>query len=238
METRRDDNVKKRKKITFEDDPRFARSLQRIWNKILHNHNPAPRTVLVSGSISGEGATTVAANLAMHVAMNSPGGVLLVDGDAKHPGVFNFFDIEDPGGHGDPGGLTGFLSGERTLESAVQSTDIPNLFLLGKGREEFHISPNGMEEKVDHLLDEARKTYDFIFFDSPPILEHPATAAISGRFDGALLIVQADRTIMSDVEKAFHEITGLGGKVIGSILNRKRRYLPKKMHGEYFGHDI
>ncbi len=224
--------MKKRKKRTFEDDPRFARSLQRIWNKIVHNHNPAPRTVLVTGSISGEGATTVAANLAMYVAMNSPGGVLLVDGDAKRPGIFNFFDIHEPGG------LTEFLSGEQPLEAAVHPSDIPNLFLLGRGREEFQVSPNGLEAKVDRLLEEARKMYDFVFFDSPPILEFPATAVMSGRFDGALLIIQADRTIMSDVEKAFHEITGLGGKVIGSILNRKKRYLPGKMHREYFGHDI
>ncbi|MCP4688817.1 MAG: CpsD/CapB family tyrosine-protein kinase [Desulfobacterales bacterium] len=224
--------MRKRKKRTFEDDPRFARSLQRIWNKILHNHNPAPRTVLLAGSISGEGATTVAANLAMFVAANSPGRVLLVDGDTKTPGIFNFFDIREPGG------LTDFLSGERPLDEAVHPTGVSNLFLLGKGREEFQLSPNGLEAKIDRLLEEARKTFDFVFFDSPPVLEIPGTAAVAGRFDGALLIIQADRTIMSDVEKAFHEITALGGKVIGSILNRKKRYLPGKMHRGYFGHDI
>lgn len=107
-------------------------------------------------------------------------------------------------------GLSNFLGGYvddyHTLIKPV--TDVPNLHVLPAGK----IPPNPTEllyeTKLDDLLKQVRREYDYIFIDCPP-LEIVADATIASRLaDMTIFVVRAEAlqlTALPDIQKYYDE---------------------------------
>ncbi len=193
--------------------------------------NP-PRTILVTSSLSGEGVTTVSVNLAKSIAEEHSGKILLIDGNIYNPSILNIFNLPDKSG------LYDFIYSNSSLHESVQSSSsISNLYIMGLGRTELESFTFEKMGDIKRLIEQSKKEFDFIIFDAPSILECSETPLITRYFDNILLIIQAHKTIIADVEKAKNEIVNAGGKIKGIILNRRKQYVPQKIHNKYFGHD-
>ncbi len=130
--------------------------------EFLRGQNPQS-IVTITSTISGEGKTFVAVNMAAIVAL-SKNKVCIVDMDMRKPKVHLAFDSEN-GNHG----VSTLLIGKSKLEDCIRETEIKNLNYIVAGP----IPPNPSElilnGNYEKLLNELKKKYDLIILDTPPI---------------------------------------------------------------------
>lgn len=170
------------------------------------------RRVVITSTVAGEGKTTVAINLAASIAATDY-TVLLIEADLRRPTLKNYFpDLKGPG-------LTEVLCRQASLETAVQTTDIPNLSVLLSGR----IPPNPSElvgsERMAVLLDKAATLAEIIIIDTPPSLPVTDAAALAPQTDGVILVVRAGRASAQKALDVAHGFERNGVRVLGVAVN-------------------
>lgn len=169
------------------------------------------KVIVVTSSVSGEGRSTMAANLA--VAMSEMGQrVLLIDGDLRHPLQQAIWELPNAAG------LSDVIMRQADVDRAVTPvTD--NLDVLPSGA----IPPNALalldSKRMASLLEEFSNNYNFIIIDSPPLLLVADALTLGKMSDGILLVVRpgAIDTASAVASKQLLEQSGLD--VLGLVVN-------------------
>jgi len=167
---------------------------------------------VITSSVSGEGKTTTAVNLALAMA-DSRARVLLVDADMRHPSVADTMGLE--GGVG----LTTILLGRASLSEVTQQWGGTTLDVLPAGE----IPPNPSEllgsAAMKELFEEFLAAYDFVIVDSPPIVPVVDPVLISRLVGGLLMVVSIDRSLKRDVATALKQLKTVDVPLSGFALN-------------------
>ena len=120
------------------------------------------KTVLITSSVSGEGKTFCAINIASVFALSKM-RTIVVGLDLRKPKIFGDFDIDNTIG------VVNYLIHEVSLNQIIQKTGVEYLDVITSGP----IPPNPSEllmgERIMELLSDLKKEYDYIILDSPPI---------------------------------------------------------------------
>jgi tyrosine-protein kinase Etk/Wzc len=120
------------------------------------------KVVAITSSISGEGKTFVAINLAGIIAFAGK-KVIVLDLDMRKPKIHIGFDA--PNTHG----MSTILIGKDNFEDCIQKSSLPNLQFITAGP----IPPNPAEliisQRMDETIEVLKKMYDIIIIDNPPI---------------------------------------------------------------------
>lgn len=139
----------------------LAESLRNIRTNI-NFINAKTKTIAVSSSISGEGKTFVALNLAGILALSDK-KVVLLDLDLRKPKVHLGL------GKQNEMGISNVIIGNITLEEVILPTEIDNLDFISAGS----IPPNPSElilsEAFNNILNKLKDSYDIVVIDSPPV---------------------------------------------------------------------
>lgn len=174
------------------------------------------RTLIVTSAGLGEGKTTTTANLGVVMAQQGK-RVLIIDADLRRPTMHSAFKV------GNVAGLTNVLIRQRSLEEAVQLTEIETLDVLTSGP----IPPNPAEllssEAMKELMELALDKYDLILFDSPPILAVTDAQILSNSCDGVVLVVSSGKTKKEMGQKAIELLTSAKAKLLGVVINNKKQ---------------
>lgn len=170
------------------------------------------KTLLVTSSVPQEGKSTVTANLGIAFAQKG-NTVLIIDADLRLPKQHKVFEVElTPG-------LTDVMMNEKSLEYVLKTTKIPGLFLLTIG----HLPPNPAEllgsEKMQSLIEEAKKLADIIIIDSPPVVTVIDAAILANQVDGTILVAYSGKSKTEICEKALEQIRHSGARILGAVLN-------------------
>lgn len=170
------------------------------------------RTLAVTSANPREGKTTVTTNLAISIAQSGK-TVLIIDTDLRRPRVHRMFGLSSRVG------VTSILAGEATLESAVQDTGVPNVHILACGP----IPPNPSEllhrDRFARMVAEARSTYDFVIFDSPPLRAVTDAAVLAPQLDGTLVVVRPNQTTRDALSGALRQLRDVSAVVVGGVFN-------------------
>lgn len=127
------------------------------------NPNDKQLTVMLTSTISGEGKTFCAMNLASVYSLTGK-RTLLVGCDMRKPRIFQDFGIKNEKG------LSTYLSGQiADWQSTVNNTPYANLNILLSGP----IPPNPAEllftKRFEVMIEEMKKEYDVVILDTPPV---------------------------------------------------------------------
>ena len=118
--------------------------------------------IAVSSTVSSEGKTFMAINLAAIMAMLGK-KVLLLGLDLRKPRINKVFEFDDSPG------LSTYLSGNCAYEEIVKKTQVDNLFYAPSGP----IPPNPAElietDFMKKFMEKAKREYDYIIIDTPPV---------------------------------------------------------------------
>jgi len=178
----------------------------------------ALQILAVTSAAVGDGKTTTAINLAGALAQAREARVLLVDADLRRPSVGLQLGLEDPRGAGLADAI---LDQERSIESVVLRRLPLNLAVLTAGR----LPPAPYEvlksPRLGALFDEARRHFDYIVVDTPPLIPVPDCRLIARWVDGLLMVVGAHRTPRKLVEEGLNLLDP--AKVIGLVFNGDQR---------------
>ncbi|MBI3849232.1 MAG: polysaccharide biosynthesis tyrosine autokinase [Verrucomicrobia bacterium] len=168
--------------------------------------------IVVVSAGAGEGKSTTVFNLATVFAQNGQ-HVLLVDSDLRRPTLHKILGLSNSAG------LTNYLLKQNTLEEVIQTTSIPTLDFLPSGK--LPSSSMGIlnSKQMEDLVREVKQRYDFIFFDSPPMMGLSDAAILASEMDLAIQVVQYRRYPQPMTIRAKQMVEKVGGNLIGIVLN-------------------
>lgn len=183
--------------------------------------------LMISGPSPKVGKSFVSANLAAVIAQSGQ-RVLLVDVDMRKGYIHKMFGIPVENG------LSDFLAKRCDLSTATHTTEVENLFVIGRGQ----IPPNPsellMHKNFTEFLDQVSAEYDLVILDTPPFLA-VTDAAIVGRQSGTNLIVtRFELNPAREVELTMRRFAQNGIDLKGAIFNGvEKRASAKYGYGAY-----
>jgi polysaccharide biosynthesis transport protein len=173
-------------------------------------------SILVTSSLSNEGKSSTAINLA-HVLAQAGNCVLLIEADLRRPSFAQYLGLEGTVG------LTTVLIGEADLSEVTQPLETPGLEVLTSGP----IPPNPSEMlgsiAMQRTLATATAAYDFVVIDSPPLLAVTDTAVLSRIVGGTLIVARSGLVRKPQLRAALEKLTTVESLVLGVLLNRVPR---------------
>nr|WP_191567159.1 CpsD/CapB family tyrosine-protein kinase [Metabacillus idriensis] len=172
-------------------------------------------SMIVTSAGPGEGKSTTAANLAVVFAQQGK-KVLLVDADLRKPTAHYTFKVDNHVG------LTNILTRQSTINEAVKGTSQDFLSLLTSGP----IPPNPAElmasKTMRQFIADAKRDYDIVLFDTPPVLAVADAQILSNSVDGVVLVVSSGKTELESAKKAKELLEQAQAKILGTVLNNKK----------------
>ncbi len=190
---------------------------RKIRTRILH-HPSRPKVFLVSSPCPGDGKTITAMNLGGALALKGSADVLVIDADFARGTLKAITGIPDSPGLGE------VLTGTAPLEDAiVRAAQFPRLHFLVAGR-----SAANPAELLDsdvwlRLMENLRKRFGYVVFDSPPVEAVPFYARLLAACDGMLLVARPDHTGRDELNDALRSVPE--HKLLGVVLNCNPRWL-------------
>jgi capsular exopolysaccharide synthesis family protein len=166
---------------------------------------------VVSGG-AGEGKSTTIFNLATVFAQNGQ-RVLMVDSDLRRPSLHKLLNVTNSSG------LTNFLLKQVGLEEVIQTTSLPTLHFLPSGK--LPSSSLGVlnSPQMKEFITAVKARYDFVFFDSPPIMGVSDASILASAVDMSLLVIQYRKYPQAMTIRAKQMVEKVGGNLLGVVLN-------------------
>ncbi len=169
----------------------------------------------------GEGNTTALCALGEHLGRYTGTQTLLVDGNLRSPGLHAFWQVPQS-----PGLAEACLT-EAPLSACVHKTRFENLFILPAGAPGNTMDEFFTDARFRAKLEEIRKAFQLVLFDSSPLQQSNDALAMGKALDGAILLVRSELLPASMVQKTFHLLNDQDVKILGTVLNRRRNYVPR-----------
>jgi capsular exopolysaccharide synthesis family protein len=224
--------AKRLRMVRFAPFTGFTSSLKLVRNALISGSSGRVRTIAVTSVLPGEGKTTVAANLA---ALLSTSGkrVLLIDVDLHQATVSKFLAPNSRIG------ILDVLSGKQTLKNAIVKAreNHPDI-LPQNARSDIYSYEVFCSKAMEALLDEAKKSYDYVIIDMPPLGPVVDGLEMSAQFDGVVIIAEWGKTPVAVIEEASHALRAARARILGVVITKVDPMLDrswKKDWSQYYG---
>jgi polysaccharide biosynthesis transport protein len=184
----------------------------RTWVNFQSGPHDGLKALMISSAGPQEGKTTVAVNLAISLAQ-AGNNVLLVDADMRRPSVhqaLNLFNFK---------GLSDYLKKGAPMEEVLQDTYLEQLKCVCSGP----LPPDTSELlgsiRMRNFIEESKKQFDCVIFDSPPALNLADAVVLGRQIDGAILVIHYGKYLKGMVDKARQRFEEMGIRIVGAVLN-------------------
>jgi capsular exopolysaccharide synthesis family protein len=179
------------------------------------------KSVMFVSALAGEGVSTVTLGLAATMADVARQGVLVIDLNSANPVLANRLGLSPDVGLGE------LLAKDATRADAVVESQIPRLFLLGRGRANADLSLPSSLSLFEELIKGMRSDFDHLIIDGGALADASDALLAASKVDGVILVVQSERTGSDTVREASNQLRTAGANLLGVVLNRRREYLPR-----------
>jgi polysaccharide biosynthesis transport protein len=182
-------------------------------NVILSHSEGPPRTILVTSAFPNEGKTTVASNLA--IALARRGSTCLVDADLRKSGVATTFGV-DP-----QYGLADVLTGSADLDQAIYPIpEVPNLSVVTAGAEVHNPGELIGMRATSGAVRALRERFQFVVFDSPPILPYAEARVLATLSEGVILVGRNGTTTRDAIFRSMELLSEIhASPILAFVLN-------------------
>lgn len=190
------------------------------------------KSIVITSAFSGEGKSTIAANLAISCAMSGK-KVLLVDADIRRACQREHFKYEE-----EMPGLSEILIGEGNWWDMVIPSGRENLSILPAG----HAAPNPAEllslPVMKTVLSEMEQQFDLILIDTPPMNVVSDPLAFSSDTAGCIMVIRQNYTDHREIRKALISAEMAGMNILGFVFYGKKlkqgQNYGKKYYKKYY----
>lgn len=172
------------------------------------------KVIQVTSPLPGDGKSTLTANLAVAIAKSGK-RVLVIDADFRRPMMAQLFGIPTD----DRPGLGAVIAGQADLAQALTKTGVENLYLIPARERPRQPSELLTTPQFAAFLQTARKQYDFVLVDSPPLLPVTDPSVIAGQVDGVLLTVRIRKGIRVAAQRAVELLRSVDANIQGIVVN-------------------
>ncbi len=188
-------------------------AFRNLRTSLLFNHrHEACRLIQLTSPGPDDGASTIAANLAVSIAQLDK-RVLLIDANPHRPRQLQIFGI-DP----EAAGSSTFTAG-RPLSEAIQQTAIDNLWLLPVGLLVTDGSELFASAQFTKFLTSVREEYDVVLIDTEPLLAVSDSCVVASQVDGVVMALRPTKDSRWRAERAKEVLDGIGVQPLGLVVN-------------------
>jgi len=181
-------------------------------NILFSRKNESWNTISMLSGGAGEGKSTTLFNLAVIFAQNGH-RVVVVDSDLRRPALHKMLHVPNTIG------LTDYLLKQRTLDEVVQKTKMATLDFIPSGKLPSTSMSILGSAQMKETIQELKRRYEFIFFDSPPLLGVSDASILASEMDMVLQVIQYRRYPQPMTLRAKQMILKVGGNLVGIVLN-------------------
>jgi polysaccharide biosynthesis transport protein len=194
-------------------ESRYAEAYRVLRTNILFARKDEKLTaVVVVSAGAGEGKSTTTLNLATVFAQAGM-RVLIVDSDLRRPTLHKLFHVTNDIG------LTNYLLKQNTLEQVIQTTAVPTLNFMASGKLPSSSMSILNSAQMKQMISDLKQRYEFVFFDSPPILGVSDASVLASEVDLVVQVIQYRRYPQPMNLRAKQVIEKVGGNFLGIVLN-------------------
>lgn len=195
--------------------------------------DPSQNSITLISGGPGEGKSTTLCNLAYTCAK---GGytVLVVDADLRRPSQHQLWEVDNSKG------LTDYLTGRvADWQELVHRMSHENISFLPSGKLPEDAVGILNSQRMVELISSAKRKYDLVFFDSPPILSVSDGSVLSSEVDLTLMVIQHRRFPRQMLQRVKQAVLNSNGNLIGAVLNNldnksDHGYQYYASYGEYY----
>ena len=179
------------------------------------NIDAKTRTIIVTSGQPEEGKSTVVSNLAWTLAQAGQ-RVILIDADLRKPMLHKIFDLSNEFG------LTNLLTNQEDTAIADQTIHsvAPNLWVVPSGPQPPNPSELLSSKRMEMLVWLFQQDYDWVLFDTPPVLTVTDPLALAPRTDGVLLVAEGKRSRRDMLAKSRSALETVGARILGIAVNK------------------
>jgi capsular exopolysaccharide synthesis family protein len=169
------------------------------------------QALAVTSPNPGEGKSLTTLNLAIALAQTGR-RIVVVDGDLRRPSLHTKLGI---------GVRPGFIEmmAERHLQFRRALREQDNLYVLTAGNRTVNTAEILASPDMLVLVNELRRHFDLILFDTPPYLAASDALFIASLCDATILVAAAGRTRDYEVRQGLRDFAMAGQRVLGTVLN-------------------
>lgn len=168
--------------------------------------------IVITSAGVGEGKTLTTLNLAWLLAQTEGIRALVIDSDLRQPCATEYLSIDAPIG------LSEVLGGEVGLKQAIVRLDPAGLYLLPGGKPRDDVAELLSGPTFAGVIAEARRMFDYILIDAPPLGIFTDASLLISRADAAMLVVRAGKTRYALLDRLLDQLPR--ERLLGVILNR------------------
>lgn len=187
------------------------------------------QVLAVTSPGAGDGKTVTVLNLAGSLAQGRDAKVLVIDADLHRPTVGQYLGLPSPRS---AGLAEAIQDPEHGLAQTVRRLESLNVSVLPSGTAE--VAPYELlsSRRLEELLADARRLYDYVLIDTPPVVPLADCRLLARCVDGFIVVVAAHRTPRKLLGEALNLLDP--SKVIGVVLNGDTR--PVSSYYGYYGY--
>ena len=213
------------------NDPRHAllESFRTLRSSIifLPIEGVRPKTLIITSATPGEGKTTIAANLAITFAF-SGAKTLLVDADLRLGRIAKAFNIDSEVG------LSDVLRQRTHWREVIVPTSTPNLSVLPRGKTLPHPAEHFLGKVTDQFLQEVYAEFDYIIFDTPPVMAAYDVLSLAPKIDGTIFVVRFSTSSARRSRTAINLLVQRQANLLGVVCNDVRLAESEYGYGNYY----
>ena len=202
--------------VLTSEDPRqiLAESFSNLRSSLLYlpYEGGLPKAILVTSAVPNEGKSTVSSNLATTLALGGA-RTLLVDCDLRRGNAHQIFGVSNETGFSE------VLTKGVPWREAVRKTSIENLSVMPCGKPLSRPSKELLGSIADEVLKQTRQEYDFVVFDSCPVLAADDTTTFAPKVDAVLFVVRLGFSRRGGSRSAMQLLYDRQVNVLGVVLN-------------------
>jgi len=200
--------------VAYTDKSSYIAEQYKVLRTNLYSLSPDKpiRTLVITSSQAQEGKTITSCNLAITLSLDKEKKVILLDCDLRRPAVHSMFGISRKPG------LSDILNNEIDIKNFTEKPAIGDLYLVPSGTMKSSPSEVLSSTKIKILIDKLKQKFDYIIFDTPPVLNVTDASILGSLCDAVIFIVKAGTTQKNMIEEAFHMLGEAQIKPKASIL--------------------
>lgn len=209
--------MKRKKPPDNKNNMIISSDLRETFNKVKVNIDfstidASSKVIVISSSIMGEGKTNIAINTAISMA-DAGSKTLLIDADMRKPKVHKLLGILNTKG------LSEIFAYNEDWHLYINKVGIDNLHVISSGKQPPNPSELLGSQRMKSLIDNFREEYQYIIFDTPPILPVPDAISLTKHSDGIVLITRYGYSNIKALEQCRDALKLANAKIIGTVVN-------------------
>jgi capsular exopolysaccharide synthesis family protein len=189
------------------------------------------KVIQVTSTLPGEGKSTLLTNLAYLLTKNLH-KVIILDLDFRKPRIHKIFNSPNRCG------LIDYLVNDCTIEEATSIDQETNISYMVSGRQTNLITNILNSNKIKKLMEELKKTYDYVFLDTPPITSISDALYASKLSDGIIFTIAHNFAKKGLIKEALASLKQQNANIIGAVLTQDKQIKSRYNYNYYSQYEI